>query len=124
MKITNKDAGFYAIMGPVFGSRKVQRKTGDRFYDDDKKEWYIEKDDSGGVVAVASVDDGVIKNVYGEDETALTRILKELYDITEESVVPSAYTDIYRSAGYTVVEEKLKKFIKIRGGKANGTSVI
>ena len=78
----------------------------------------------GGVVAVASVDDGVIKNVYGEDETALTRILKELYDITEESVVPSAYTDIYRSAGYTVVEEKLKKFIKIRGGKANGTSVI
>ena len=37
MKITNKDPGFYDLLGPIFGSRKVHRETGDRFFDDDKK---------------------------------------------------------------------------------------
>ena len=124
MKITNKDADFYNIMGPFFGSREVQRKTGDRFYDDDRKVWYIELDDSGKVAATVSVEADIIKNVYCEDEMALLRILRDLYYVTGESVVPSAYANIYRNAGYAVVEEKLKKFIKIRGGNVNGAIII
>ena len=41
MKMSRKDPDFYSIMGPVFGSREIQRKTGDRFFDDENKEWYI-----------------------------------------------------------------------------------
>lgn len=125
MKLTNKDPEFYTIMGPVFGSREVQRKTGDRFYDDDQKEWYIELDETGEVTAVVSVVASVIKNVYGKDEAALLKILKEIYYIAMESIVPSVYAAIYRKAGYTIEEEgSLKKFIKIRGGNENGAIII
>lgn len=125
MKLTNKDPEFYAVMGPVFGSRVVQRKTGDRFYDDDKKEWYIEQDETGEALAVVSVAGTVIKNVYAKDEAVLLKILKELYYVITDSIVHSVYADIYREAGYSVdEEERLKKFIKIRGGNENGTIII
>lgn len=125
MKLTNKEPEFYTVMGPVFGSRVVQRKTGDRFYDDDQKEWYIEQDEAGEVLAVVSVAGSVIKNVYAKDEAVLLKILKELYYVITDSIVPSVYADIYREAGYNVdEEEKLKKFIKIRGGNENGAIII
>ena len=41
LKLTNKSKNFYAHLGRVFGSREVQRVTGDRFYDDDDKVWFI-----------------------------------------------------------------------------------
>lgn len=66
MKITNKDPDFYKIMGPVFGSRLIQRETGDRFYDDDNKDWYISLDNLNNVIAVVSVSNNVIKNIYSK----------------------------------------------------------
>ena len=124
-KMTNEDSGFYEIFGPVFGAREIQRKTGDRFYDDDKKEWYIEQDETGEALAVVSVAGTVIKNVYAKDEAVLLKILKELYYVITDSIVHSVYADIYREVGYSVdEEERLKKFIKIRGGNENGTIII
>ena len=49
MKMSRKDPDFYSIMGPVFGSREIQRKTGDRFFDDDNKEWHVFTDLQGNV---------------------------------------------------------------------------
>ena len=37
--INNNNPDFYKYMGKIFGSRKVQRDTEDRFYDDNEKEW-------------------------------------------------------------------------------------
>ncbi len=34
-RMRNTDRGFYGYMGRIFGSRQVQRDTGDRFYDDE-----------------------------------------------------------------------------------------
>lgn len=61
MKITNKDPGFYDLLGPIFGSRKVHRETGDRFFDDDKKEWYLEVNDEKEILALISLSGETIK---------------------------------------------------------------
>ena len=38
-KMTNSTPGFYELMGPIFGSRDIEKITGDRFFDDDDKIW-------------------------------------------------------------------------------------
>lgn len=43
MRIDRNNPDFYKVMGPVFGSRLIQRQTNDRFYDDPGKEWFIER---------------------------------------------------------------------------------
>lgn len=123
MKIKNKDPGFYSIMGPVFGSREIQRKTGDRFFDDDQKEWYIEFDNNEEILAIVSVDGNIMKNIYGKDDTSLLKILKELYYIISSSIVTSVYEELYREAGYDVIQHS-KNFVKICGGNVNGAIFI
>lgn len=118
--LTNKDSGFYEILGPIFGSREVQRETRDRFYDDAGKEWYIEINKNSEALAVVSIADGKIKNVYGKDLECLEKLLKDMYYLTETSTVPGVYLDAYKKAGYTIEESGLKKFVKIKGGVING----
>lgn len=113
---TNKD--FYKYMGKIFGSREVQRVTHDRFYDDAEKEWIMEIDHNI-VSAVVSVKDSAIKNVYAEDPLCLIAILKEIHSNISTGTVPSAYTELYITAGYEIIEMR-KNFIKIKGGKKIG----
>lgn len=120
MKITNKDPGFYDLLGPIFGSRKVQRETGDRFFDDDKKEWYLEVNDEREILAVISLSGETIKNVYCQNQESLVKLLKDVYYSTGSSMVPSVYLDAYKKAGYIIEESELKKFVKIQGGVING----
>ena len=40
-KLTRTDEDFYAVLGPVFGSRLIEKQTRDRFYDDAGKVWYV-----------------------------------------------------------------------------------
>ena len=40
-KITRKTAGFYEVLGPLFGSRKVAKEVGINLYDDEDKTWYV-----------------------------------------------------------------------------------
>lgn len=120
MKITNKDPGFYDLLGPIFGSRKVHRETGDRFFDDDKKEWYLEVNDEKEILAVISLSGETIKNVYCQSQDSLIQLLKDVYYSTGSSTVPSVYLDAYKKAGYSIEESELKKFVKIQGGVING----
>lgn len=122
LRMTNKDNGFYDVMGPVFGSRKVQRETGDRFYDDDKKEWFVSKDDDGNIISVVSIADGCIKNVYAEDTDAFEDLLANIYKGVGISVVPAVYKDSYIRAGYSLDEGSYKNYVRIKGGVANGES--
>ncbi len=116
MKITNKDPGFYNLLGPIFGSRKIQRETSDRFFDDDKKEWRLELDDKEEVIAIISISGKTIKNAYCQNRKSLVRLLKDVYDCTGISTVPSIYLDAYKKAGYEIIESGLKNFTKIKGG--------
>lgn len=114
-RMTNAHKDFYKYMGHIFGSREVQRKTFDRIYDDSDKEW-IMKIEKNAVVAVVSVKDSVIKNVYAEDMDSLIEILKEIYQEVDTGTVTKVYQKEYISAGYKVIDEN-KNFLTIRGGK-------
>lgn len=116
-RIKNTDSGFYDILGPVFGSRKVQRVTKDRFYDDDEKEWLIQVDPDGNVVYAIAITDGIIKNVYSESPKPTSDALKSIYDEIYYGIVPAVYKDIYISAGYGTEDGKMVNYIKIIGGR-------
>lgn len=109
-RMFNTDSGFYKYMGKIFGSREIQRVTSDRFYDDDGKEWIMEISQNV-VIAIISVKDSVIKNVYAEDVFCLAEILKEMRPEISIGIVTNLYREVYATAGYEIVEEK-KNFVK------------
>jgi len=41
LRMTNKDKGFYATLGPFLARRDVEREIGYQIYDDDGKDWLI-----------------------------------------------------------------------------------
>lgn len=114
-RMKNTDRGFYVYMGKIFGSRRVQRDTADRFYDDDEKEW-IADIKNGDVVSVISIKDSLIKNAYADDIFSLIAVLKSAYGKVSGGTVPCAYREAYTAAGYKIIEEK-KNFLIIKGGK-------
>lgn len=96
-RMKNIDHGFYEYMGRIFGSRQVQRDTGDRFYDDDGKEWIIDVR-NGNVMSVVSIKDSVIKNVYADDIFSLIDVLKSIHAEVTGGTVPIAYQEAYTAA--------------------------
>lgn len=116
-RMSNTDRDFYKYMGKIFGSRQVQRDTGDRFYDDDGKEWIIDVQ-NGNVMSVVSIKDSTIKNVYADDIFSLIDVLKQIYPEVSGGTVPIAYQEAYTAADYEIANEK-KNFLIIRGGKIN-----
>lgn len=115
--MTNKSKNFYHHIGPVFGSREVERATGDRFYDDDDKVWYLYYD-SGKPNVFVSIKNNVIKNVWAEKRSNLIDVLKQILKEKQIqiSVVPKIFLKEYEEAGYEILEEEKVKFIEIRGG--------
>lgn len=114
-KMTNKDERFYEYMGKFFGSRLVQSQTNDRIYDDNSKEWYIYFHQKK-VVAFISVNDNVIKNVYGIRDDYLEEILEKIKNeknITY-SIVTNCYEKAYKRSGFKVeIGKTLKNFVTI-----------
>lgn len=120
LKLTNKSKNFYSHLGNVFGSREVENATGDRFYDDDNKIWYLNYD--GGTPNVfVSVDGSVIKNVWAESRVDLIRVLKQINKEVQitRSVVPLVFREEYLSAGFGELSSEYVKFTTITGGNPN-----
>ncbi|WP_061564880.1 hypothetical protein [Heyndrickxia coagulans] len=120
LKLTNKSKNFYAHVGKVFGSRKVEQVTGDRFYDDDDKVWYIYFRRGSGVPdTFVSVRQNKIKNVWTENSEHLVEVLKKVAKDwpIKESIVPAVFKKEYETAGFEFLENGYKNFIKIRGGQ-------
>lgn len=118
LKLTNKSKNFYAHIGKVFGSRKVEQITSDRFYDDDDKVWYIFFRRGSGVPdTFVSVRQNKIKNVWTENSDHLVEVLKKILKDwpIKESVVPAVFKEEYEAAGFDVIGNGYKNFIKIRG---------
>lgn len=116
--LTNKSKNFYAHLGKVFGSREVQRVTGDRFYDDDDKIWYIYYN-KGVPDTFVSVQSNKIKNVWTENRKHLVEVLREILkkETIKASVVPAVFKEQYMTAGFIELDSGFKNFIKIRGEK-------
>lgn len=118
IRINNDDENYYHYLGPLFGSRKVQRETKDRFYDDPGKEWLIHIDINNNVDSALSVNGGIIRNIYSENHKETIKTLKNIYTDVYSGIVPSIYRDLYEKAGYQIVDINKINFIEIRGGKS------
>jgi len=118
--ITHTSKNFYAHLGPIFGSRKVEKMTGDRFYDDDDKIWYLYYD-KGVPDTFVGILNNVIKNVWTEKPEHLILVFKDINKkmTIKESIVPSLFNDIYIKSGYELVDHDYKNFLKIRSGSSD-----
>lgn len=116
LKMDNKSKNFYNIMGRFFGSRIVQNKTNDRIFDDNCKDWYVYMDNESPV-AFVSVASDVIKNVYAIKDEFLIELLKHISKQIKikDSIVTTAYCDVYNSCGFICDDNGYKNFIRIRG---------
>ena len=114
VKMNNTKDGFYTYMGKFFGSRLLQKQTGDRIYDDNKKEWYIYLINENAVGFV-SVNNNVIKNVYATEPKYLKELLNKLNKdcVISPSVVTKLYVDVYRDCGFEINTEYYKNFVLI-----------
>ncbi len=103
------DVDFYALLGPVFGSRQIEKTTHDRFYDDEGKIWYV-KDGQGA----ASVSGVTIKNFYAENEHAACAILEKMKERHSrlDGIVPRIYQAEFEQAGFSVNEYK-RNFMEV-----------
>lgn len=113
--MTNADTDFYLYMGKIFGSRIIQNITGDRFFDDNEKVWYLHFDTQKRADAYVSIKNNVIKNVYAKNAGSLVSVLKELFSDVGISMVPEIYKNEFLQAGYEILDNTHKNFVKVRG---------
>lgn len=107
-RTTQTDSDFYLLMGPVFGSREIERATHDRFFDDPGKVWYVASE------GTASVLNGVIRNFYAADEEtalALLDVLTSEY-ANLRGTVPRTWRTAFLAAGFSV-EDHSRNFIEV-----------
>ena len=96
-RLTRTDEEFYLYMGPVFGSRAIEKKTKDRFYDDAGKVWLVVPG-----MGAASLLGHTVKNFWAEDEetaAALIQALKAEDDLLD-GVLPRTHELVFRSLGF------------------------
>lgn len=114
--MNNKDEKFYNYMGKQFGSRLIQNQTGDRIYDDDDKEWYINLKDEKVVGFISINDRNVIRNIYSTQEIYIKELLEKVSKdiVISPSVVTKLYMDVYKSCKFIVNESSdYKNFVII-----------
>lgn len=79
--MSNDSQGFYQLLGPLMGSRSVEKEVGIRMYDDADKEWYTAWMDEV-FVGVASVRGCVVSDCYVKPsyryKGAMTAMLKSI----------------------------------------------
>ncbi len=109
LKLNRKSEDFYLHMGPVFGSRRVDMTTRDRFYDDADKQWYVIP--KRGAVSLRG---NAIRNFWAVgDETANALIAAILADYPQlEGIAPKQYESNFKEAGFRT-ESHRRNFIKV-----------
>ncbi len=108
-RMNRQSERFYEYMGPVFGSRIVQRETHDRFFDDPDKEWFFVQGHGA-----ASVAKNVIKNFWAADEEtakALIACLQGNYRHLR-GIVPATHESVFERTGFITKKYK-KNFIEV-----------
>lgn len=107
--LTRNDEDFYKLLGPVFGSRQIEKITRDRFYDDEGKIWYVVP--NKGAASVSGV---TIKNFYAENPDVAEAILQKMIEKHSRlnGIVPRIYQAEFEKAGFTVTEYK-RNFMEV-----------
>lgn len=110
LKVTQQDKNFYNLLGPIFGSRLIQKATQDRFFDDANKVWHLAVDEDK-VIAGLSLVDNTIKNSFGNK--ALGMILGKIKTNGLKGIVPVVQKSIYEQEGFTIIDTYVN-FMEVR----------
>lgn len=110
LKLDRDHEDFYDCLGPIFGSRKIEQDTKDRFYDDPGKMWYLIPGQG-----VASVRGDTIKNFWAATPEAAQSLLEALVSEYErlDGIVPNKHADSFAKAGFSVNAYR-KNFLEVR----------
>jgi len=101
LKLERNNPDFYRLLGPVFGSREIEKKSHDRFYDDPGKVWYLVPGQ-----AAASVLENTVKNFWADSAEAGDALLQGLiqeYD-SLHGIVPLCYSDLFEARGFATIK--------------------
>lgn len=109
MRIDRSSEDFYALMGPVFGSRVIEQDTKDRFYDDAGKVWYLIPGRGA-----ASVLGETIKNFWASAPEVALLLLEAL---TEEysrldGIVPNRHEKSFKEMDFSCLGHR-KIFLEV-----------
>ncbi len=109
LRLERGDQRFYDYLGPVFGSRVVEKDTGDRFYDDADKIWYVVPGRGA-----ASVRQGLLRNFWAADRETADRLVEALWADNPRlgGVAPRRYEQAFVNCGFTVQGYR-KNFIEV-----------
>lgn len=108
VRTNRNEADFYRLLGPYFGSRRIEKETRDRFYDDPGKTWYVT---SGGV---ASVLGGSIRNFWAEDNARAKALLAAMLEdgAVTGGIVPRLHEDAFAEMGFSAAPHR-KNFLEV-----------
>jgi len=116
--MSNDNPAFYRLLGPLMGSRKVEKEVGIRMYDDADKFWYTAWSEDV-FVGVASVRGRVVSDCYVKPQHrsmgALTAILGSIvsdHPCGLKAVCTSMSRGVFERAGFNQVA-KTKNFYKM-----------
>ncbi len=109
LKLDRSSPEFYVHMGPIFGSRVIEKETRDRFYDDPDKEWYLIPG-SGA----ASVFNYTIKNFWAATPGAAQKLLGRLMDEYKSlsGIVSNRHEQSFRDMGFICIGHR-KNFLEV-----------
>lgn len=109
LRLNRNDEEFYALLGPVFGSRRIEQQTRDRFYDDPGKLWYVIPGQG-----VASVLDEKVKNFWAVSEEVAEALISAMLDDRGRlfGILPNTFEPVFREMGFKTVGYR-KNFIEV-----------
>lgn len=109
LRLDRNHEDFYDCMGPVFGSRRIEQDTKDRFYDDPGKIWYLIPGQGA-----ASVLGDTIKNFWAATPEAALSLLGALVREYEwlDGIVPNQHEDSFEEAGFSCQGHR-KNFLEV-----------
>lgn len=107
-------ADFYGIMGPIFGSRKIQRLTTDRFYDDEGKTWHYGDGEGDDIGYVFSIKDSILKNAFIQDEQDALNCLMDIIMEISTGKIPVCYRSVFERAGFDIIDAG-KNYMTVKG---------
>ena len=108
-RIDRNSPFFYALLGPVFGSRVIEQETHDRFYDDAGKIWFIIPGQGA-----ASVLGSKIRNFWASTFEVGCALLDAMLDEYPnlDGIVPNQYEECFEMAGFVCLRHR-KNFLEV-----------
>lgn len=121
--MSNVHPEFYRLIGPLMGSREVEREVGIRLYDDEDKEWYTAWQ-GAAFVGVASIRGSVVSDCYVKPHFrcrgALTAMVQSIimnHPGKLRATCTKLSAGVFAEAGFKLVSQT-KNFYKMELGHA------